>query len=134
MLKVGTRTFTFGTIPAMDAIGVEVAIARVVGEPLFKAFTEAANQTGEGAKLDPKKAAAIAVGLIASKLDAKELQATMLTVFTYVSCDGQRVDINSHFTGRNRELWEVFIGALKFNFSDFLAGSLFDSLRAQTEL
>ena len=34
------RTFSFGTIPAIEAISVEIAVAQVIGEPLFKAFTE----------------------------------------------------------------------------------------------
>lgn len=56
--------------------------------------------------------------------------ATMETVFKYVTCDGKRVDINATFTGRNKELWQVFIAALRFNFSDFLPAGLFASVQS----
>lgn len=125
--QIGDRTFSFGTIPAMEAVKVEVAVARVVGEPLFKAFMDA-KKTGS-TEADAEQAGAAAIGLLLSKMDAEELLATMETVMNYVSCDGKRVDINATFTGRNKELWQVFIAALRFNFSDFLPESLFASVR-----
>ena len=121
--QIGDRTFTFGTIPAMEAVKVEVSVARVIGEPLFKAFMDA-KATGS-AESDAEAAGATAIGLLLSKMDADELLATMETVFKYVTCDGKRVDINATFTGRNKELWQVFIAALRFNFSDFLPAGLF---------
>lgn len=125
--EIGGRTFSFGTIPAMEAVKVEVAVARVIGEPLFKAFMDA-KKTGS-TEADAEQAGAAAIGLLLSKMDADELLATMKTVMDYVTCDGKRVDINSTFTGRNKELWQVFIAALRFNFSDFLPESLFASVR-----
>lgn len=127
MLTIGERTYTFGTIPPFEAIRVEVAIAKVIGEPLFKAFMDA-KKTGS-TEADAEQAGAAAVGLLCSKMDADELIATMETVFKYVSVDGKRVDITAHFNGKNKELWQVFIAALRHNFSDFLPESLFASLR-----
>lgn len=125
-LQTADRTYAFGTIPALEAVQVEIAIARVIGEPLFKAFMDA-KENGEG--VDENAAVASAVGLILSNMKADELTSTMQTVFTYVTCDGKRVDINSTFTGRNKELWQVFVAALRYNFQDFFDGGLFDSLR-----
>lgn len=125
--EIGGRTFSFGIIPAMEAVKVEVAVARVIGEPLFKAFMDA-KKTGS-AEADAEQAGAAAIGLLLSKMDADELLATMKTVMDYVSCDGLRVDINATFTGRNKELWQVFVAALRFNFSDFLPDSLFASIK-----
>jgi Phage tail assembly chaperone protein, TAC len=127
--SINGRVFSFGNIPALEAIVVEVAIARVIGEPLFKAFMDS-KKTGatEG---DQESAGAAAIGLMASKMDAKELIATMEIVFKYVSCDGRRVEINSTFTGRNKDLWLVFMAALKFNFSDFFPVGLLDSALAK---
>ena len=129
--QIGDRTFTFGTIPAMEAVKVEVSVARVIGEPLFKAFMDA-KATGS-AESDAEAAGATAIGLLLSKMDAKELLETMQTVFQYVSCDGKRTDINATFTGRNKELWQVFIAALRFNFSDFLPAGLFASVQSKTK-
>lgn len=125
--QIGDRTFTFGVIPAMEAVKVEVAIARVIGEPLFKAFMDA-KKTG-AAEEDAEQAGAAAIGLLLSKMNAAELLETMQTVFQYVTCDGKRVEINATFTGRNKELWQVFVAALRFNFSDFLPEGLFASVQ-----
>jgi len=123
---IGDRTYSFGTIPPVEAIRVEVAVARVIGEPLFKAFMETTK--GGSASNDAETAGAAAIGLLVSKMDADDIISTMGTVFKYVSIDGQRADINAHFNGRNKELWQVFIAALRFNFADFLPESLFASL------
>ena len=126
--QIGERNYSFGTIPAMEAVKVEVAVARVIGEPLFKAFMDA-KKTGS-TEQDAEQAGATAIGLLLSKMDADELLTTMETVFKYVTCDGKRVDINATFTGRNKELWQVFIAALRFNFSDFLPAGLFASVQS----
>lgn len=128
---IGDRTYSFGTIPALEAVRVEVSVARVIGEPLFKAFMDA-KKTGSS-EADAEQAGAAAIGLLLSKMDADELLVTMETVFKYVSCDGKRVDINVTFTGRNKELWQVFVGALRFNFSDFLPEGLFASVKSKAK-
>lgn len=120
--QIGERTYSFGTIPPVEAVRVEVSVARVIGEPLFKAFMDA--------EKDAEQAGATAIGLLLSKMDADELLATMETVFKYVTCDGKRVEINATFAGRNKELWQVFIAALRFNFSDFLPAGLFASVQS----
>lgn len=127
-LTVKERTFSFGVIPPVEAVRVEVAIAKVIGEPLFKAFMDA-KKTGS-TEQDAEQAGAAAIGMLLSKMDADELLATMETVFKYVSCDGKRVEMNATFTGRNKELWQVFVQALRFNFSDFLPEGLFASVQS----
>lgn len=126
--QIGERNYSFGTIPPVEAVRVEVAVARVIGEPLFKAFMDA-KKTGSTEK-DAEQAGATAIGLLLSKMDADELLATMETVLKYVSCDGKRVEINATFAGRNKELWQVFIASLRFNFSDFLPAGLFASVQS----
>ena len=124
---INDRQYSFSTLSATDAVTVEVAIARVIGEPLFKAFTASKDQGDQ----DAQAAGAAAIGLLASKMDAKDLLATMQTVFKSVSVDGKPIngDIDTHFTGRNRELWQAFIAALQFNFRDFFPAGLLDSAR-----
>lgn len=125
--ELNGRKFSFGTIPALEAIDVEVSVAKVIGEPLFAAFT------GDAESAESKEAlGATAIGLMLSKMDAKELKATIEKVFAYVNVDGTKVIIDMHFTGKNKELWIVFIQALRFNFSDFLPESLLTSLKEKT--
>jgi hypothetical protein len=131
---IGDREYAFSTLPAVASLKVEVTIAKVIGEPLFKAFASRGSdeQTAE-------QAAIAAVGLLTSRLDEAELVRTMATVFQYVGfvelegghaqvariCPNANVDkIDEHFTGRNRELWQVLIEALRFNFADFFSDGL----------
>lgn len=127
--ELNGRVYSFGTIPPTEAVRVEVAIARVIGEPLFKALTEK-DAKGQATD-DAESAGAAVIGLLLARMDADELLATMEIVFKYVSCDGARVMIDSTFAGRNRELWQVFFQALRHNFADFLPAGLLDSLRAK---
>lgn len=165
--RQGGRTFSFGVMVATDAIHVEVAIARVLGEPLFRAFVatkatrrEAAVVVGKapgGAELAAKEpktfasmvrglasdaesaAAAEAIMLLTSKMDAAELVETMRTVFKAVWCEGADVDLDATFgpddkgRPRTKEVWEVFIEALKVNFGDFFLGLPLDSGPAEGE-
>lgn len=124
-LTLADRTFTFGQIPAMEAVRIEVAIARVIGEPLFKAFMDRKDAGADQAAM--MHAAGAAVGLLTSKMNPDELVTTIEAVMKYVRVDGKRVEVNSAFTGRNKELWQVFIAALKYNFSDFFTDGLFGS-------
>ena len=125
--ELNDRTYTFGTIPPFEAIKVETAVVRVVGEPLFKAMMEP-KKTGQTAE-EAMAAGAAVVGLVTAKLDADTIIETMETVFKYVTVDGERANINKHFVGRNKELWQVFIAGLRFNFSDFLPEGLFASVQ-----
>jgi hypothetical protein len=130
--KIGGRTFSFGIMPATEALSVQVAVGRVIGEPLFKALTEA-----DGGKDKAKllELGAAAVGMMAARMDAADLLKTMQTVFTYVTVDGKRINMDSDadhggFTGRPKEMWQVFIKALQVNFADFFAELHFDLPRA----
>lgn len=146
---IGGRVFSFGMLTATDAIRVEVAIARVIGEPLFKAFMDAndkapaallapAEDEGDDAEADKVRkdkvfesmmqSASSAIGLLTSKMNSDELLETMELVFKTVNCDGKKIVIDSTFAGRHRDLWQVFIAALRFNFSDFFTGGLFASI------
>jgi hypothetical protein len=112
-LVIGDRTYSFGTIPAFESIRVQIAIAKVIGEPLFKVLTESDSK-------DVQKIGATVIGLIMSRMDENDLIKTMETVFKYTSCNGSRIDIDVTFTGRNKEMWQAFMGGLKFNYKDFL--------------
>lgn len=124
-LTVGDRTYYFGDIPAVEAVRVEIAIVKIIGEPLFKAMVD----SKDGDKLSVEAIGASAIGLLTSRMDADELINTIEIVLKYVTCNGSRIEINSAFTGRNKELWLVFLGGLRYNFRDFF-GAL-DSILPQ---
>lgn len=122
--EINGRVYSFGMLPPSKSIPVQVAITRVIGEPLFKMFTER-KTTGDE---DMKTAATAAMGLIAANMDSDELLKTMRAVFDFTSIDGKRIaDIDSAFSGRNKEMWQAFIAALRFNFSDFFPAGLLNS-------
>lgn len=121
------RTFSFGFIPPEEAIDVHVAVAKVVGEPLFKAFMDP-KKTG-GTEADAEQAGTAAIALMLSKMNSADLKAAMHSVFKYTNCEDQRVDMNATFVGKPGAMYKVFVAGLAYNFSDFLPEGLFDSLR-----
>lgn len=157
--QIGARSFSFGKMTATNAVRVQVALMRVLGEPIFKLIVlgtgkkkppapapapapapdgaaPAAAVTADapattavmGVELDAEDLAIIgtAFGLLTSKMDAEELLATMQLVLTSVRCEGAVVDsIDGYFgDGLTMELWQVFVAALKENFSRFFPASL----------
>jgi len=122
-IDIGGRQISIGTLGIIDALRVEVAIAKVIGEPLFAALTT----VKDGA--EKMGITALAIGQLASKMDADDLIKTMETVFKCVSIDGKRINsMEESFNGRNKEIWQVFIAALKANFADFFPENLLTSL------
>lgn len=125
--QIGDRTYTFGMLMPEDAIRVEVAIAAVIGEPLFKAFMA----TGSGGEADQSAAGAAAIGLMMSRMNSDDLIKTVRTVFKVTGIAGEKMalDLNADFSGRNKEMWQVFLAALRFNFADFLPEALLNSVQ-----
>jgi hypothetical protein len=125
---IGGRQISVGTLAPTLALKVEVVIARVCGEALFKAFTTAKNQD------EMQAAAGAAIALMTSRLDADELLQTMEIVMQCVRIDGAPVaSIDASFVGRNRDLWQVFIYALRVNFADFFPDDLLRSIASQAK-
>jgi hypothetical protein len=122
---IGDRVISVGFLPALKAVKVQVAIANLCGEALFKAVTTKNN--------NPEEAGAAAISALTSHLDSDVLINAMTTVFEYVTIDGKRTSsIDEAFAGgRNKELWQVFFFALKVNFKDFFPESLFRSIAAK---
>lgn len=146
--QFGGRTYSFGHIPPMEAVLVEVSIARAIGEPIFKALVGARDLLDTSGAKDRKLSEdemakqaipvfATAIGLLAKNLEPSELQNMMRIVMRRVSCDGEFIEgqgakgIDSVFAQRNRELWEVFVYGLRFNFQDFFPESLTAGLKAR---
>jgi hypothetical protein len=118
---IGDREIAVGIIPPTKAIRVQVAIASLCGEGLFKAVAEKSD--------NPTEAGAAMLSALTSKLDSDVLLGAMTTVFEYVSIDNKRIaSIDSAFIGRNKELWQVLFFALKVNFSDFFSGDQWASI------
>lgn len=122
--QLDDRTYVIRQLPAVEAVKVEVFLAKTVGEAFLSAVA-----TG-----DTDKSFAAAVGILAQKLDEAQLIDVMSRVFCYVGIKGKNLRIceqgdggaglNEHFAGMNRELWQVFLKALAHNFADFFGGSL----------
>lgn len=115
--EIGGRVVVIGGLSAEKAIKVQLVIAQAVGEPLFKAVS------GKGGMAD-QGAITAALGAVAKNVEYETLIDTMKTVFECVTIDGKRINsIDESFNGRHKEMWQVFIEALKANFADFLPES-----------
>jgi hypothetical protein len=140
---IGGRKYSFGTIPPFEAIEVEVGIASVIGEPLFKALmtaaedeTNGAEQTDEQKKVMGAQVFGVGLGILTTKLDAELTKKLMRICFRYVGVQSDNYtmasiadSIDIVFHGRNREIWEVFFYSLRFNFQDFFPESLFTLIK-----
>lgn len=122
---LGDRTYYIRQMPPRLALKVEAYLVKMVGQPLFKAFST------KGFNLEATTA--VALGAFADRLDDEELLKAMYAVFRFVGIDGVCVrvceesdhaceGIDKNFQGRNKELLQVFIQALRVNFNDFFAG------------
>ncbi len=130
-LLVGDRVYEFEYVPAEFAIGVQLFVMKTIGDALFRAFMD--YRTNGGTQEAELIAGAQAITQIAARADAAELKAAMETVLRYTitgkkSEPARRAASLDDFNGgRTRELWQVFIAALRFNFSDFLPDGLLPS-------
>lgn len=122
----GGRVYLIRQMPPTVAVPVQVYLAKSLGQSLFKAFAST-DLSGEGAL-------AMAVGILAERLDDAELMRHMRTVFRYVGIldEVTRIcpetgsadeGIDRWFLGRTFEMWKVFAKALQVNFADFFGGN-----------
>jgi hypothetical protein len=93
---IGDRVFSFATLPAIEAVKVQINIARVIGEPLFKALVESKKPESENMGIE--SISAVALGLLLSKIEIESLLSTLESVFKYVRVDDKRIDINKNFS------------------------------------
>lgn len=133
-VTLGDRVYSIGHMPPTKSVRVQIAVARVIGEPLFKLVAGAKSKPA-GEQTDEEKAAEQAqffsvIALMAKGMDADELVQTMELVFQHVSIDGKPVtSLDAAFAGgRNKEMWQAFLFALKVNFSDFMPAALSASI------
>ena len=102
-LTVGGRQIFIGRCSAIEALDLELSLAKTVGG-------------GIAAMSGSVDDAVAAVGTIAKQLTLAELQRLMNMVFGYVMIDNQKIiDINSAFADRPRDIWEVFIACIEHN-------------------
>lgn len=121
------RTYVIRQLPARLSLQVEIFLAKVLGPSVFGALAS----FDEFHKSD---AVAAAIGILTEKISESDLLKTMQTIFRYVGIQAVTIriceesdngdGIDKHFSGRNKELWQVFIKALEVNFKDFFDASL----------
>ena len=134
--EIGGTKYVFEFLPAEDSVHVQVAVAKVIGEPLFKAFMSVANAAGSEEEREAAQAQAggVAIGLMLSKMEPNELIATMNKVFKFTSIGGVKASCSlNDFRGKNKEMWQVFIAGLRYNYSDFIPESLSGFVRDQAQ-
>lgn len=117
--QIDGRTFAFGMLAATIAVEVEVFLVSKLGEPLVRLLV--AKDDDEAKQLDATTAA---LGLLMSKLTARDVRWLMDTMFAVTSVDGQKIVFDAVFAGNPRVKYEVLWKALKTNFADFFPGNL----------
>ena len=119
--EIGGRQVRASVIPATAALGLEADIVSLFGPALFQAVM--------ASKSDGADVGAAALQRLAVGVSPEKIIGFVTTVMKWVMIDGERVNLDKHFRGRNREVWEVMFFVLKENFHDFFPESLFSSLK-----
>jgi hypothetical protein len=134
-LPDGDRVYTFRELPATKGVVVDLILAKVLSEPLAKL---AKAKLTDGASKDEISvilgaAFSDALGSLAANLTESDLLRVMGIVFSYVGIEpnaesprglarictnDEPAGIDGQFTGRKKELWQVFIAAMRFTFAD----------------
>ncbi len=121
---INGRVISVGKLPATKSLKVQVALVNLCGEALFKAVSSN--------KEDQEAAGAAALAALSARLDSEVIEKTMVTVFEYVTIDGERVkSIDASFANNVKDIWPTFFFALKVNFSDFFPAGFLSSLGKQ---
>jgi len=113
------RTFSFSFMPAETAVLVEATILRVLGEPLFRLAMTAKDNVAD---VTPDQLGATALSDLFARLTGDDLLFVLRSVFSYASCDQKPIVVNATFTGRPKELMQVLMFGLRYNFADFFVG------------
>ncbi len=130
-LVVGDAVYEFEYVPAEFALKVQLFVMKTIGDALFRAFMD--YRTNGGTQEAELIAGAQAITAIAARADAAELKEAMETVFRYTIAGKKgeparkTVTLDDFNGGKTRQMWQVFIAALRFNFSDFLPDGLLPS-------
>jgi hypothetical protein len=125
---INGRTYSFDRCAAIEALDLELSLAKV-GASEFANVDVAAFASLAGQD-DALRAAlglqlAESLGRIAKNLTHAELVRLMTLVFQYVSCDGVTItNLNVTFADRPRDIWMVFVEALKVNLGPLGEGLL----------
>ena len=105
---IGEHKYTIGRIPPAVAIPIQVDLFKMLG--MYIGALEEQKLEEVGMQL---------FAMMPNHVEGQTLVSVMEAVFSYVSCDGKRVDYETHFVGRIAELWQVFLFALEVNYGDF---------------
>jgi hypothetical protein len=119
---IGGRTVQIFRCTAVEALDLELSILRAVGKVDVASLTQASTGDLHGA---------LTAGLLdmfggmAKNLSHAELLRLMNMLFQYVTIDGQKFrDINESFADRPRDVWQVFVEAIKHNLGPLVGGLL----------
>jgi hypothetical protein len=141
---INGRTYAFGTLPATQALRVELAIAPVLADALAAFGTAAVEKLSEdmGALMTARAAGEVLKRLSAEDFTAPDgsrhmgLLSIMETVFSVVTVidrgKASPVNIDQTFTGKPADKYHVLVEALKVNFADFFPAAPLKSSHTET--
>lgn len=121
---INGRVFSTGWLPPEKAIDVEMALVTLLGPALFKTLSSKS--------ADPSEAGALAIVALAQGVDSEKIKPVLKTLHACVTIDGKFVQFEEAYSqGRHRDVWQMALFVLKYNFADFLPGGLLAALKAK---
>lgn len=115
--KIGENEYTYTQLPASSSIVLKFKLAGMLG----KTIAELIPVVGKP-KEEQMKMFAESVTEICSRNDPEKIMDLIRLIFVPAFCNGERIDIDKHFTRNITEMYEVLIWILSEEYGDFLGG------------
>lgn len=125
---INGREYYVVQMPPTKAIPVKLKLMKVLGNPLTVLASASKADGGSVAALGD------AIGALFEGSSEEEVFALIKRVVETAKVDGQRINIDNHFSGDHMpDLYKVFFWVLEVNFSSFFGGSGFGGIGAKIQ-
>lgn len=115
--EINGRAYSYTQLPATKSLILKYSLAGIIGS----AVTDIIPYLGKS-KNEQTKAFGDAMVKIFSNNEPEEIVALIKKVMVPAFCDGERIDIDKHFTGEASEMYQVLLWILKQEYGDFFTG------------
>ena len=105
------KTFYFRHPSPVDALKIQVNVIKIGGEGIMNALVQS--------DTSPQVIAAVIIAGSSKTITYDLLIETLTMAFNYVSVDGKRLNMDIEFVGRPKDLWVVFVEAMRYSFTSF---------------
>lgn len=123
------KRYNVTALGAWDALDGTTLLATVFA-PVLGEVLDSKNVDQEVAMFEKQNTFKEILTLVTGNLNKPEMKELVDKMLRGVTCEGEHIDVNAHFTGKVHELMELIIFAVEVNFKGFFTqGAMFQSLQ-----